>query len=98
MCLVVGRGSRTPYGAATWENNLAATAVSLQRLVNLDITLQYVGQELRQINAFLFGLTGEVFPDASLDRSRQEDLCARRNVMQTSDSFAEVDLGRHPFI
>jgi hypothetical protein len=89
---VSGIVSGTPYEAATWESNVAATPVLLQCLVNLDITFQYVGQELRQINAFLFGLTGEVFPDASLNRSRQEDLCARRNVMETSDSFAEVDL------
>ena len=59
---------------------------------------QYVGQELRHISGRLFGFTGEVFPDASPNRTGQENLCAGRNVIEASGSFAEVNLCRHLFI
>jgi hypothetical protein len=87
-----GVGRSLARGAATWESNLAAALNLLQGFVNLDVALEYVSQELRQIDALLFGFSGEVFPDAALDRSRQEDLCPKRNVVQTADSFAEVNL------
>jgi len=91
-------GGGRPRGATTWESNVAATLVLLQRLVSFVLALWGIGQELRQIDTLFLGFSREVFPDATLDRSRQEDLCTRRDVMETSDSFAEVDLCRHRFI
>jgi len=69
-----------------------------QRLVDLDTALQYFGQEFRQINAFLFGLTGEILPHAPLDGGGHQDLRVRRDVMEAANTFAEVDFGRHVVI
>jgi hypothetical protein len=40
----------------------------------------------------LFGLTGEVFPDAALDRGGHQDLRVRREVME--DAMSEKTLRR----
>jgi hypothetical protein len=56
------------------------------------------GTRLGYFNASLISmsrLTGEVFPNASLDRSGQKDLCAGRQVMKAANSLAEVDLSGH---
>jgi hypothetical protein len=69
--------------------------VLLERLVDLDVSLQYAGYKLRQLNSSLRGFTGEIFPDASLDRNGQIDLCAGGYVMESSDAFLKIDLLRH---
>ena len=80
-------------GAAVREGaEVAPAPLLLQRLVNLDVTPQYVGQEVRQIDTLLFSLTGEVLPDTSLNRDGQEDFRPGRNVMKTPYSLTEVDL------
>ena len=66
--------------------------MALQRFVNLDVPLEYIGQQFRQAHTLLLSLGGKVLPHALLDGGRQKDLCVRGNVVQTPDSRADVDL------
>src|SRR5215510_11513298 len=67
----------------------------LQRLVDLDVALQYVCYELGQVDSLVLGLAGKVFPHASLNRSGQKDLRLRRDVVKSANTLAEVDLCWH---
>src|ERR1039457_460429 len=48
-----------------------------------------------KLDSLLFGFGRIVFPDASLNRSRQEYFCAGWDVMEATNAFAKVDLRRH---
>ncbi|SPE33221.1 hypothetical protein SBA6_260028 [Candidatus Sulfopaludibacter sp. SbA6] len=72
--------------------------MSLQRFGDLDIPLQYFGQEFRHIDASLFRFAGEVFPYASFDGSRQENPGVGRDVMKATDSLTEINLFGHVIV
>jgi len=59
-----------------------------------EMSLQRFGREFRQIDAFLFGLSGEVLPDAPFDRGGHQDLRIWRDVVEAANSFGEVNAGR----
>jgi hypothetical protein len=67
----------------------------LQRFIDFDVALQYVGQELRQTNSFSSALGAFYSRMASLDRSWQKDLSIRWHVMQAANALAEVDISGH---
>ena len=69
-----------------------------QGFINFNVTLQNVGEKLREANTFAFGLVGKIFPNTSLDRSWQEDSGIRRNMMTASCGFTEVNFHGHFFV
>ena len=46
--------------------------VLLQRFANLDVPLEYVGQQFREVHTLLLGLGGKVLPHTLLDGSGQK--------------------------
>jgi len=72
--------------------SVSVKPVEIQKTPLPDFALQHFGQKLRQTDALLFGLTGEVFPDAALDRGGHQDLRVRREVME--DAMSEKTLRR----
>src|ERR1035441_7745068 len=72
--------------------------VLLQRFVDLDIAPQHFGQKFRQLDAPLLGLTGEICPHALFDGGGHQYPGAGRDVMETANPLAEIDLGRHAVV
>jgi hypothetical protein len=82
-----------PY--TEWDISSCRDGLLLESFADFNIVLQDIGQKFRETDALLLRPAREVLPDTPLDRGGQENPCARRDMMQASNAFAEIDLSEH---